>query len=388
MITKMTTNPSVKTISKERDKKYNFNLSIQRNSVWKDDKRSLFIHTLMQDYPFPAVYAVEMDEVMYMLDGKQRFLSVLNFIDGEYALDKDTPNIIVKDQEIIVANKKFEELPEDLRDNILSSQFLIYVFKNITEAEINEIFLRLNYGMPLTKIELTRVMAGNTAMKFVQEVGKMDFFKRCNLTDSQKNRFIDEEVILQILLLITRNFDTGIGKEINQYCKEINKSEDGISDNIKELVVNTTKYLGEAIPEPEKFLRKTNIPMIFVQAIRAMQDEIEPLKFGGWLQGAFKDENRLRHGRYSDACSSSTAKKDKVLIRLEEINKDYEKHIKNAHDFKMKQVVFKEFKMEEKTREPEEPENIVDEGQEINDNIDVVDSQELQTDGEREKEVA
>jgi len=129
MITKMTTNPSVKTISKERDKKYNFNLSIQRNSVWKDDKRSLFLHTLMQGYPFPAVYAVEMDEVMYMLDGKQRFLSVLNFIDDEFALDKETPNVIVDDQEVIVANKKFEELPEDLRDNILSSQFLIYVFK-------------------------------------------------------------------------------------------------------------------------------------------------------------------------------------------------------------------------------------------------------------------
>jgi len=383
MITKMTTNPSVKTISKERDKKYNFNLSIQRNSVWKDDKRSLFLHTLMQGYPFPAVYAVEMDEVMYMLDGKQRFLSVLNFIDDEFALDKETPNVIVDDQEVIVANKKFEELPEDLRDNILSSQFLIYVFKNITEAEINEIFLRLNYGMPLTKIELTRVMAGNTAMTFVKEVGKMDFFRRCNLTDSQKNRFIDEEVILQILLLITKNFDTGIGKELNQFCREV--KEVGISDNIKEIVVKTTEYLSEAIPEPEKFLRKTNIPMVFIQAIRAMQDEIEPLKFGGWLQSAFKDENRLRHGRYSDACSSSTAKKDKVLIRLEEINKDYEKHIKNAHDFKTKQVVFKEFKMEEKTKEPEE---IVDEGQEIVDNV--VDSQELQTDGESEsrKEVA
>jgi len=90
MITKMTTSPSVRTISKNREK-YNFNLSIQRNSVWKDDKKSLFIHTLMQGYPFPAVYAVEMDEIMYMLDGKQRFLSILNFIDDEYALDKDTP---------------------------------------------------------------------------------------------------------------------------------------------------------------------------------------------------------------------------------------------------------------------------------------------------------
>jgi len=378
MITKMTTSPSVRTISKNREK-YNFNLSIQRNSVWKDDKKSLFIHTLMQGYPFPAVYAVEMDEIMYMLDGKQRFLSILNFIDDEYALDKDTPNVIsTEDQEIVVADKKFEELPEDLRDNILSSQFLIYVFKNITEAEINEVFLRLNYGMPLTKIELTRVMAGNSAMTFVQEVGRMDFFRRVNLTESQKNRFIDEEVILQILLLITKNFDTGIGKELNKFCKEI--KEEGISDNIKDLVVKTTEYLSEAIPESEKFLRKTNLPMIFCQAITAIKDEIEPLKFGGWLQGAFKDENRLRHGKYSDASSSGTAKKENVLIRLSEMDNDYNKYIGNSPDYKTKQTVatFKEFKMNENTNEPDQNINPAQEAS------DVIDGQEAQTDGEKE----
>ena len=153
---------SCKQILNQKDR-LRFDSAIQRNQVWKPLGKSLFIHSLLVDIPIPGVYAEEKPDSkdIWFLDGKQRFTTILDFLEDKFALHPDTPPV----DEIEIAGLKFSELPEDMQITIYSRNITVYIFKNLTEDERDEMFLRLNGGVPLSRIELTRVSAGSTLPK-------------------------------------------------------------------------------------------------------------------------------------------------------------------------------------------------------------------------------
>lgn len=316
----------IKWIQKNEDK-LRFDLTIQRSEVWDLDRKSLFIHSLIADYPVPPFYALDNndDEYLWVLDGKQRLTTIIKFLKGEFALSENTPPI----DDVEIDSMKFEELPEDFQDEIRTRNLLVYTFKNMTEDERDEMFLRLNNGMALTKMELNRVTASSKVMSIIQEIAKESFFAdNISITTNQRNRFVDEELLLQIFMLLIKG-ETGLAsKDITEFVFELKDS--GIPEDKIEIVKNTTQYLNEALPVKEKFLKKINIPMIFMMAIKATEEKVEPVKFGGWVQQFFDNISY----KYKDACSSGSAKKENVKVRLEEIEKNYEQNIATAFDYK------------------------------------------------------
>jgi hypothetical protein len=142
---------TVKWVTRNQEK-LNFSYSIQRRSVWKPEQKSLLIHSLIYGYPIPPFYALESDDNnLYMLDGKQRMTTFIDFVEGKFALT-ELPEI----NNINITGLTFEQLPEDFQDEILTTNLNIYRFKDITDEEVENLFYRLNNGTALSKIELTR----------------------------------------------------------------------------------------------------------------------------------------------------------------------------------------------------------------------------------------
>jgi len=296
--------------------KIRFDLAIQRNEVWDSDRKSLFIHSLIVGYSIPYFYAQDNgDDYLWMLDGKQRMTTIYKFMNGEFELSPNTPNV----GEIEVAGLKYEDLPEEFKDEILTTNLYINTYKNMTEDERDEMFLRLNNGMALTKIELTRVMASSKIMDYVKEIAQKQFFKTIVLNDNQRNRFIDEELILQIMSLVYENNAVSLSsKSIAEFALKI--KEIGISDEQMEMMRKVSDYLNDALPIQEKFMKKINIPMIFFCAKKAIEDGVSHEKFGGFIQKFFSGERgKSISFKYNDATSSSSAKIENVRIRLNEI---------------------------------------------------------------------
>jgi hypothetical protein len=319
----------------KNESKIRFDLSIQRGFVWDAERKSLFINSLIEGYPVPAFYALDNveDDYVWFLDGKQRFGTALAYLKDEFALSKTTPNINGVD----IANLKFSELSEDFQDEIKNFSFNIWKFKNITEAERDQLFYRLNFGLALSKFELTRVVASSKIMDFINEISDQEFFQnKVAISDSQKNRYVDEEVILQIISILMNGYNEGFsGKELK--ARALNLKENGIPENIQTIIKDTTEYLNQAVPVKEKFMKKLNIPIAFYIAQRAINDDVKPEVFGGFLQDFFTNVP----DEYFLASSSGSAKKENVKDRIDAMNGYYDENISTAKEFMMPEIKVK-----------------------------------------------
>ena len=263
-----------------------FDLPIQRASgQWSLLQKSLLVHSILADYPIPALYLVRYkdNETTYQaLDGKQRCTSIFEFIQGEYALHASTPNVTIEGTEYELANKLFEELSEDLKDLINGFRFTIYALENATDEEIEEAFARLNASVPLTLIQKARTEMGTDLARWTREMTQLPFFQHAiPLTLAQARRESELEILLQSMLLMDAK-DEGYEykaismREVMKYCRDIR----GVyTDERKKIILCIVEYLSDAFAEKHKFLKKTNVPMVFIMADLAMQNDIAPSDF-------------------------------------------------------------------------------------------------------------
>lgn len=168
-----------------------FDNAIQRGLVWDIKRKSLLIDSMITGYPIPAFYAKrDENKVFDMLDGKQRSDAICGYLNGEYALEG-----VSEEYE----GKYFNELPQEVQDDIISYSLTVYYFEDITDEEVNEMFYRLNNGKALTAIELTRVKA--KSFEKIKEISAHPIFTEA-LKESQINRYTNEDIVIKALVML------------------------------------------------------------------------------------------------------------------------------------------------------------------------------------------
>ena len=337
---KTTLNWTIKNLKSMHDSKetLNFDHPIQRQSAqWTNLQQSLLVHSILANYPVPAVYVEKTDsaetddkgKAIYkysVLDGKQRMTTVFSFINGEYALNEETPAAEIEGETYELAGKTFEELDEDVRQELLRFKFSIFAFEDATDDEIEEIFFRLNNSTPLSKPQKARPLMGTENARFINSILTGGFFtEKCNFSKLQLRKSDDMCTLLQSMMLLDHKYNdyeyaSISADEVMRYSAAIkcNYSEDQ-----KKLLLEIIDYLDESFDQKEKMLKKINIPMVVLMADIAMKKDIEPNEFHDWFLYFFvscKD--------YSQYCSSGSIKKEKVLGRLTTMEAHFTKHFK------------------------------------------------------------
>lgn len=266
-----------------------FDNPIQRSGAqWTLLQKSLLIHSLLMSYPIPPCYFLKMKnddgETVYdCLDAKQRLTSIFEYVEGEYNLHAATPSCTVNGFEFDLANMTFDELADDLKDEILGCRLSIFCLEDCTDDEVEEIFARLNNSTPLSPIQKCRSIMSTELARWAKEICKMDFFQHSiGLTVAQLRRESDLEVLLQSMLLLDARHEgyddwKAISTaEVTKYCKHIRGK---YNDDKKLMMMEIIEYLGNAFKEQHKFLKKSNIPMVMVLSKLALENNIEPEKF-------------------------------------------------------------------------------------------------------------
>lgn len=290
-------------------KTLSFDLVIQRkNDIWDTKRKSALIHSILVGYPIPAVFATKDENTYLFLDGKQRLTSVFSYVNDEFAL----AGIPLVDN-VDVSGKKFSDLPEEIHHRIMEYTVDINRIEDISQHEMEELFYRLNNGVPLRQIETTRAILGGKVLSFVENIASMDFFaEKVNVSTAARQRYVDQELVLQILAIV-HNRDTGFsGKEIQSFVQELRNVD--IRDELKSKMQNACFYLNEAFIRKEGFLKKVHVPMLFklVLDIQERNVMVSPREFGDWARHFF--DNLAEE--YSIACTSGSARKEKVQKRL------------------------------------------------------------------------
>lgn len=332
---KTTLNFNVNNLLKMRDEKKTLDLNhiVQRGFVWAPTQASLLIHSILSSFPVPPIYCLkvpgEKETTYSILDGKQRITSVLNFVSGEYPLDEDTPSITWDDEEVELANCYFDDLPQDIQQELLHFKFLIYGFEDITNDEIGELFYRLNNGYLLNKTQksLSCVDFGNAS--FIKELLNSKFFTTyCKFTPLQRKNSADLATLLQAMILFHNKyyeykFSSISDAEILSFANYI---KNNYSEEMKTKLSDIIAYLELVFHKKEKQLKKINIPMIMLCGDIALGDNynmekklfrIGPKYFYHWFTTFFEEELES----YSPYCSTGSTKLEKTMKRIEVMQK-------------------------------------------------------------------
>jgi hypothetical protein len=188
----------------------------QRNFIWKVDRSSQLIESVIMNVPIPPLYFAEEEDGRWLvLDGLQRLNTLLKFYQNEYAL---------KGLEIIneLEGLKYKDLPPKAKSLLNDGLMRINVIKKDSHDDIKyDIFMRLNKGSVTLNYQelrncLYRGELNNEVKKFVQE--NKSFQKVLKLKKPHE-RFLDVEFIMRILALQDKLF---ISEEGNYAIKGYN----------------------------------------------------------------------------------------------------------------------------------------------------------------------
>ncbi|MCY9738123.1 DUF262 domain-containing protein [Paenibacillus alvei] len=328
---------TVETLIEKRNR-IRFDLAIQRNLVWSNWQKSLFIHSLIEGYPVPPLYIESSEDIyLWMIDGKQRNSTIYEFFDGKLTLSKDTSPVVVQDDStgeirtIEIEGKTYHQLDEIVQKQFKRRPISVVELKNITPEQRDEVFRRLNSGSALTKLEMIRVELGEQNANEVNRIADSVFFSQyINLGKSARDRFIDHGIILQILLMMSNNNTDIEKKDINKFVKQVRDS--GFGKEKLEQVDEALRYLEDSFGllnnmQQDKILKRTHVPIIFFNSIKAKEHGVTPEEFGEWaVQFWIEDYNS--DSPYAVACQKGSLKKAQVQTRLSETEAHLKKYFK------------------------------------------------------------
>lgn len=173
----------------------------QRRSVWTKPYKRYFIDTIMRNFPSPPIFLgtqIESDgKTRYsVVDGKQRLLSILEFIKGEIALPHNYGDTRLD-------GKYYNELSSELKSRFWGYELPVENLSEISVGEINQTFDRLNRNvLKLTPQELRHAKFEGRFIQLVTGLADDPFWQDvCISTRTTIRRMRDIEFISDLFLL-------------------------------------------------------------------------------------------------------------------------------------------------------------------------------------------
>jgi hypothetical protein len=233
---------------------------------WTTAQRQALIDSLLRGYHIPLIYIhVEEREnslgdknvYRWVIDGQQRLNAIAAFVRGEFSLHEPKKGVV--DDVYLGANppawagKHFKELQPADRGRLLAIQLSTVEITEAADGEVQDLFIRLQGGTPLTSQEKRDAWPGDFTVFVIRHAGKpghresepSPFFdrlrkqrKRVPIEDEDDFHYIDplvegRRLFAQIAMTIVRreregiDFVDGSGRAINAfYVANLKVSED------------------------------------------------------------------------------------------------------------------------------------------------------------------
>lgn len=305
--------------------KYNFDLPIQRRAdIWKPKEKSLFIDTLLRNYPvYPALVNKHSDsKELDVVDFKQRFTTIAAFANNEFKLLKDLKPLVIDGIEYEIAGKKFEKLDEVVQSRFNDRDISIITMTDATEEEIADIFDRINMGHQLTNGQKRSTIQSNEVREIIYSLAAHPFFEKV-LSVAQFKKNMDRDIVIQCLMLTEKtdknNFTSFKNADMNKFIEYYNDkiadpSEKEFADKKINNLTKALDRLNEELPEDVK-IKASTIPMCIYGMYRMIRDSKSTSKYMEWLNYFLESyDTNLDYLQY---CSNGTASQQMVEGRLQ-----------------------------------------------------------------------
>jgi hypothetical protein len=195
---------SLQTIAWLRGRRADASLQIspkfQRRPVWLEPERSELISTILLRLPFPEVYIQSVldtttgQEQYVVVDGQQRIISILMFIDNEVPLPTND----------YWQGQYFRDLDEEQKQAFWNYKLVVRGLSETNDAEIRDLFVRLNTNnVSLNDQELRNSRYKGRFKQAAERFADNPLFQELGLfTARDIRRMLDVEFASELLLLL------------------------------------------------------------------------------------------------------------------------------------------------------------------------------------------
>jgi hypothetical protein len=304
------------------------------SDLWSIEKQRLLIDTIINGYDMPKFYfhyilhsdnALNKTQKQYaIIDGKQRIKTIVDFINGVFDLDEtvkclDNPNLNFNKVNYMTIATKREFI--EIKERIDIFQLDIIHISTDEFDRIEEMFLRLNEGVPVNNAEKRNSIGGYLIEEANKFVKKSVFF-------TTKVRFgnkrMEHQDLLLKLCLIERsqNIESFTKKNLDDLVKQFKPKRNSTPKEKSELkieaedLINATgqrlEKLSQVFTENDAMLRyKGILPLYYI--FLKQRSNISPTKFKSFIKtfDSVRAENR-RIGRIT--------KPNTTLLQFDRLN--------------------------------------------------------------------
>lgn len=327
--------------------KFNYEHIIQRGLVWERSRKSALIESMILGYPIPQVYcrrdreegsSAKRNSTYVVMDGKQRLTSIASFIRDEWALSVLKPVTYScydgEERTEDISGKFFSELPEEIQDKIKDTSLNFIYFDEILPSEERELFKRLNSGKPLSA--KAKLVANCKDLDNVMNLGNHPLFKEI-LTDNARAQKSQVAIVMKMWAMLNIDIDevSFESKVFNQLAETTTISQEqyltlynvmALMQDAYNCLLNNDGYKGNALAKKtaKKFATETHLVSFAPFFYRAIKDGYNSARMmADWLIDFFVEEDEKEVSGYYLACSSGSAKNDKIQARNNVISASY-----------------------------------------------------------------
>ncbi|GAB4137345.1 MAG: hypothetical protein Fur0046_11390 [Cyanobacteria bacterium J069] len=165
-----------------RGNKLYVNRRYQRKLVWTSEEKQQLIESILKRYPIPAILIAERDGspgTYEIIDGLQRLQAIMSFIETSFST-KDGKFFNLEyfptakgysDEGLFTSQVAEESLSQREVSTLLDYNLALSVMRNATEAEVNDVFDRINtFGRRLSDQERRQAGVQNDFSNLVREI--------------------------------------------------------------------------------------------------------------------------------------------------------------------------------------------------------------------------
>lgn len=234
------------------------NPEFQRDFIWKEDKQSKLIESVLMRIPLPVLYLAEDEQGrMIVVDGLQRLSTFRRFVNNELQLQlKDRPEL---------HKKSFNDLSPKLQNRIEDCQLSLYIIDaKVHERARLDIFDRVNSGVPLTPQQMRNSLYTGEATRFLKNESRTEVFLRATGGSLRTSTMRDREFVNRFCAF--QIFDIDEYKDMDKFLAEslrkMNKEPEllsTLSSQFRTTLAKTTSTCLASMPSEDIYATKAAV---------------------------------------------------------------------------------------------------------------------------------
>ena len=230
-----TTNVTVELlVSRIRHNEIDLEPDFQRSFVWRAERQSRLIESLLLRIPIPVFYvAADENENWLVVDGVQRMFTIYNYVTDKFRLSQleylDKFN-----------KKRYSDLPRQMQRRIGESELVVNIIDPGTPEDVMfNIFHRINTGgITLNGQEIRNALHPGPVRQFLKTLAQTEEFLKATDETIKPDRMADRECVLRFIAFYVDPWekydDNDLNGFLSQAMTEINNMDTRYHEELAE----------------------------------------------------------------------------------------------------------------------------------------------------------